>query len=103
MLNLYQPPVFETGIEEASYSSTRGTAFLVGYEGRSYVLTVCHALQPDNLVPVCVFPSDTSNQLIQLEKVFYVPHGLDGDDISDLTVIGIDTRRITHPDVAGQG
>lgn len=58
-------------------------------------------LQPDNLVPVCVFPSDTSNQLIPLEKVFYVPHALDEDHISDLAVIGIDTRRITHPDVAG--
>lgn len=95
-----QPLVFETGVEEALYSSTRGTVFLVGYEGRSYVLTARHALQLDNLMPICVFPSDTSHKLIPLEKVFYVPHSLEGDDFEDLAVIAIDTRRITHPDVA---
>lgn len=96
-----QPLVFETGIDEAPYSSTRGTVFLVGYEGRSYVLTARHALQPNNLVPICVFPSDTSQQLIPLKDVFYVPQALEDDDFVDLAVIAIDARRITHPDVAG--
>lgn len=96
-----QPLVFETGVEGARYSSTRGTVFLVGYERRSYVLTARHALQPDNLMPICVFPSDTSHKLIPLEKVFYVPHSPDGEDFEDLAVISIDTSRITHPDVAG--
>lgn len=96
-----QPLVFETGVEEAPYSSTRGTVFLVGYDGGSYVLTARHALQPDNLMPICVFPSDTSHKLIPLGKVFYVPHSPDGEDFEDLAVISIDTSRITHPDVAG--
>lgn len=95
-----QPLVFETGSKEAPYSSTRGTVFLVGYEQRSYVLTARHALQPNNLMPICVFPSDISDKLVPLGKVFYVPSSPDGYDFEDLAVIDIDTRRITHPDVA---
>jgi hypothetical protein len=95
-----QPLIFETGVEEAPYSSTRGTVFLVSYEGRPYVLTARHALQPDNLVPICVFPSDTSHQLIPLADLFYVPQSLEADDFMDLALIGIDTKRITHPEVA---
>jgi|CXWL01.1.fsa_nt_gi hypothetical protein len=96
-----QPLIFETGIKEAPYSTTRGTVFLVGYEGRPYVITARHALQPDNLVPICVFPSDTSHQLIPLADLFYVPQSLEADDFMDLALIAIDTRRITHQEVAG--
>lgn len=96
-----QPLVFETGVEDAPYSSTRGTVFLVGYEGKPYVITARHALQPDNLVPICIFPSDTSYQLIPLENVFYVPRSLEDDDFVDLAVIEIDTKRTTHPELAG--
>jgi hypothetical protein len=96
-----QPLVFETGVEGARYSSTRGTVFLVGYEGRSYVLTARHALQPNNIMPICVFPSDTSHQLIPLKDMFYVPSSHEGDDFEDYVVIEVNTRRITHPDVAG--
>ena len=96
-----QPLVFETGVEEALYSSTRGTVFLVGYERRSYVLTARHALQPNNPMPICVFASDTSDKLVPLGKAFYVPPSPDGYDFEDLSVIDIDPRWITHPDVAG--
>ncbi|TAJ08359.1 MAG: hypothetical protein EPO61_09650 [Nitrospirae bacterium] len=95
-----QPLIFETGVEYAPYSSTRGTVFLVGYEGKPYVITARHALQPDNLVPICIFPSDISHQLIPLKDVFYVPRSLEDDDFVDLAVIAIDTNRITHPEVA---
>ncbi|MDE3242054.1 MAG: hypothetical protein KGO52_04950 [Nitrospirota bacterium] len=95
-----QPLVFETGVEDAPYSSTRGTVFLVGYEGKPYVITARHALQPDNLVPICIFPSDTSYHLIPLKNVFYVPQSLEDGDFVDLAVIEIDTKRITHPEVA---
>lgn len=94
-----QPLVFETGVEGVRYSSTRGTVFLVGYEGRSYVLTARHALQPNNPMPICVFSSDVSHQLIPLKDVFYVPQHLEGEDVADFAVIAIDTRRVTHPDV----
>lgn len=96
-----QPLIFETGVEGARYSSTRGTVFLVGYESRSYVLTARHAIQPNNLMPICVFPSDASHQLIPLKDIFYVPPSHEGDDFEDHVVIAIDTRRIAHPDVAG--
>lgn len=95
-----QPLIFETGIKEVSYSSTRGTVFLVDYEGKPYVLTARHALQPDNLVPICVFPSDTSHRLIPLQDVFFVPQSDEGEDFVDLAVIGIDKRRATHPEIA---
>ena len=52
-------------------------------------------------MPICVFPSDTSHQLIPLEDVFCVPQSLQGEDFVDLAVIAVDTRRITHPEVAG--
>ncbi len=95
-----QPLIFETGVEDAPYPSTHGTVFLAGYEGKSYVITARHALQPDNLVPICIFPSDISHQLIPLKDVFYVPRSLEDDDFVDLAVIAIDTNRITHPEVA---
>lgn len=96
-----QPLIFETGDQKSPYSSTLGTVFLVGYEGRPYVITARHALQPDNLMPICVFPSDASHRLIPLEDVFYVPRSLEDEDFVDFAVIAIDTRRIAHPEVAG--
>lgn len=94
-----QPLVFETGIEEFPYS-TRGTVFLVGYEGKPYVLTARHALNPENSGPICVFPSDTSHRLIPLKDVFFVSSSDEAEDFVDLAAIAIDTMRVTHPEVA---
>ena len=94
-----QPLVFETGIAEFPYS-TRGTVFLVSYQGKPYVLTARHALHPEYPVPICVFPSDTSHCLIPLNDVFFVPRADEGEDFVDLAVIAIDTMRITHSEVA---
>lgn len=94
-----QPLVFETGIDDAPYSVS-GTAFIVGYEGRPYVVTARHALNPENIGPVCIFPSDTSRHLIPLKDVFFVPRDVVSDDFVDLAVIAIDTSRITQAEVA---
>ena len=94
-----QPLVFETGIEDFPYS-TRGTVFLVGYEGKPYVLTARHALNPEDPVPICVFPSDTSHRLIPLKDVFFVSRSDESEDFVDLAAIAIDTMGITHPEVA---
>jgi hypothetical protein len=51
-------------------------------------------------MPICVFPSETSHQLIPLKDVFYVPQSLEDDDFLDLAVIRVDIRRIAHPEVA---
>ncbi len=94
-----QPLVFETGITDAPYS-VLGTAFLVGYEGRPYVLTARHSLNPENLGPICIFPSDTSRSLVPLKDVFFVHREDFSEDFVDLAVIAIDTSRITHAEVA---
>lgn len=94
-----QPLVFETGIAAFPYC-TRGTVFLVGYKGKPYVITARHALKPEYLGPICVFPSDTSYRLIPLKDVFFVPHTEESEDFVDLAIIAIDTMRITHPEVA---
>jgi hypothetical protein len=94
-----QPLVFETGIAGMPYS-VLGTAFLVGYEGRPYVLTTRHSLNPENPGPVCIFPSDTSHHLVPLKDVFFVPRDEVSEDFVDLAVIAIDTSRITQAEVA---
>lgn len=94
-----QPLVFETGSADFPYS-VLGTTFLVGYEGRSYVITARHALNPENLGPVCIFPSDTSNHLIPLKDVFFVDKNDVSEDFADLAIIAIDTSNITDADVA---
>lgn len=93
-----QPLVFETGLPEAPYS-TRGTVFLVGYAGRAFVLTARHALFPEDSAPICVFPSDTSQRILPLKDVFFVPRNDVADDFADLAVIEIDMKGITDTEV----
>jgi hypothetical protein len=94
-----QPLVFETGIEDFPYS-VAGTVFLVGYEGRPYVLTTRHSLNPENIGPICIFPSDTSQHIIPLSDVFFVHRDEVSEDFVDLAVIGIDVSRITQAELA---
>ena len=94
-----QPLVFET--ENADYTyCTRGTVFLVGYKGKPYVLTARHALMPEHLSPICVFPSDTSHRIMPLKDVFFVSSADVKEAFVDVVVIEIDTARVTHPEVA---
>jgi hypothetical protein len=94
-----QPLVFETGIADTPYSIL-GSAFLVGYKGRPYVLTTRHALDPKDTGPICIFPSDTSQHLVPLRDAFVVPKDKVPDDFADIVVIAIDRSRVTHPEVA---
>lgn len=93
-----QPLVFETEIPEVPYT-TKGTAFLVGYRGRAFVLTARHALNPDRLSPVCIFPSDTSQRILPLDDVFFVSETVVPDDYVDLAVIEIDVAGIQHAEL----
>jgi hypothetical protein len=88
-----QPLVFETGIDDAPYS-TAGTAFLVKYERRAFVITARHLLRPEALTPLCIFPSDTSRRLIPLKDIFFLPVENVGDDYADFAVIEIDLQRL---------
>jgi hypothetical protein len=89
-----QPLVFETGNVDYPYS-TKGTVFLVGYEGKSYALTTRHGLAPDNLFPICVFPSDTSQRIIPLSNVFFVPRADEPEDFVDLALVEVDPAALT--------
>lgn len=94
-----QPLVFETGIEDFPYSVS-GTAFLVGYDGHHYVLTTRHSLNPESIGPICIFPSDTSQHIIPLKDVFFVPREECSEDFVDLAVMAIDVSHITQEEVA---
>ena len=93
-----QPLVFETGLSIAPYS-TIGTVFLVGYEDRAFVLAARHSLTPENIFPICVFPSDASRRIIALKNVFFVPTERVDDDFADLAVIEIDMTKISDTEV----
>lgn len=93
-----QPLVFETGIDDTPYS-TLGTVFLVGYEGRAFVLTTHHTLNPENLVPICIFPSDSSHRVLPMKDVFFVPRAQAHEDSVDLAVIEIDLAQITDTEL----
>lgn len=94
-----QPLVFELDNADTPYS-VLGTAFLVGFEGHSYVVTTRHGLNPENVGPICIFPSDTSHRLIPLKDVFFVSREDSSEDFVDLAVISVDTSRISHAEVA---
>ncbi len=93
-----QPLVFETGIPDAPYS-TAGTTFLVGYEGRAFVLVARHSLRPDNLCSVCIFPSDSSRRLLPLTDVFFVPKDYVAEDFMDFAIMEIDRAKIVDPEL----
>ena len=93
-----QPMVFETGNNDYPYS-VQGTAFLVGYRKNIYALTARHVLQPSNLFPVCLFPSDTSQRIIPLNEAFFVPEHQAPDDFMDLAVLIVDDPVQFHEDI----
>ena len=94
-----QPLVFENSAPGFPYS-TQGTVFLIGYAGRTFVLTARHSLNPENCPAICVFPFDTSQQIIPLKDVFFVSREYFDDDFADVAVIEIDMNNITNPEVS---
>lgn len=82
------PIVFETGNEDFPYS-TLGTVFLIGYEGKMYVITTRHGLTPDNLLPICIYPSDKSSKLLPLDNVFFVSTTDSREHFVDLAIIEV--------------
>lgn len=94
-----QPLVFETGNPEYPYA-TKGTVFFVGFAGRAFVLTARHALNPQDISPLCIFPNDLSQKIIPLKDLFYVSEDDVPDDFGDVVVIEIDMGRITNPEIS---
>jgi hypothetical protein len=84
-----QPLIFETGIEATPYG-TKGSVFLAGYRGHAFAITARHALSPENLGPICVFPTDSSHRLMTLKDVFFVHREYVDDDSVDFAIVEID-------------
>lgn len=91
-----QPLVFETGLPEAPYSQA-GTVFLAAKNGRVRVVTCRHALRPDSLSPICVFPADGVNHFLPLTNAHFAPIELVGDDYADIALIDVDLRALQSP------
>lgn len=90
-----QPLVFETGFEDVPYS-IYGTVFLVGFQGRAFVITARHNLSLSGEVanPLCIFPNDHSQRILPLRDVFFL-HPKDFlEDFADFVVIEIDRKEL---------
>lgn len=90
-----QPLVFETGFGEAPYSIF-GTVFLVGFRGRAFVVTARHnlTLSGKGSNPLCIFPNDTSQRILPLQDVFFMPMDDVSEDFADFAIIEIDRNRL---------
>lgn len=92
-----QPLIFDTGIADCLYS-TSGTVFLVGYKGKTYVVTTRHGFHPDHPPAICIFASDTSDRFVPLKNVFYVAVADEPEDFVDLAIIEVDRAAATDPE-----
>ncbi len=90
-----QPLVFETGLDEAPYS-IYGTVFLVGFQGRAFILTARHnlTLSGKGTSPLCIFPNDHSQRILPLQDVFFMPQKDIPEDFADFAIIEIDPSRL---------
>jgi len=91
--NAIQPLVFETGLPEVPYR-TLGTAFVVMFERRAFVLAARHSVGPQALSPVCLFPTDRSRRLMPLKDIFFLYEHEVPDDFADFVVIEIDVHEL---------
>ena len=92
------PLVFEIDHTDYPYSM-RGTVFIVGFKKRVFVITARHNLTPEDMSPICVFPNDSSQQIIPLKDIFFVPRRLVDDDFTDIAVIEVNLRDISNEEV----
>lgn len=84
------PVVFETGLEIAPHS-VFGSCFLIGYQGRVFVITARHILRPDgDLSPMCV--RSPSGRLLPLKDVYFAPASDVPDDFADLAIVEVDMK-----------
>jgi hypothetical protein len=86
------PVVFETGVETAPHS-VFGSCFLIGYQGRVFVITARHILRPDGeLSPMCV--RSPSGRLLPLKDVYFAPTAEVPDDFADLAIVEVDMKQL---------
>jgi len=92
-----QPLVFETGSDEMPYSIL-GTVFLVGFQGRAFVITARHNLILSGEVanPLCIFPNDKSQRILPLQDIFFLPLKDIPEDYADFAIIEIEQKELDH-------
>lgn len=93
-----QPLVFESGINDFPYT-TLGTVFLVGHNGKIYVITTRHGLSAENLPAICVFPTDTSQKIFPLGRMLSVPRTDEPEDFMDFAIIDVDANAKMDPEL----
>ena len=65
---------------------------MVGFRGRSFVVTCRHAMNTGPLVPLCFFVDDHSQDLVPLKAVTQVPPSIAPDDWADIALIEVDMQ-----------
>ncbi|HEY8906021.1 MAG TPA: trypsin-like peptidase domain-containing protein, partial [Rhodoferax sp.] len=71
--------------------SVFGSCFLIGYQGRVFVITARHVLRPDGeLSPMCV--RSPSGWLLPLKDVYFAPISEVPDDFADLAIVEVDMK-----------
>jgi len=89
-----RPVIFETGLPDFPYA-TVGSAFLLGYEARVFVLTAKHVVADHPLEKLLVFPSEHSRTPLYISNYHRIEAGYSGDDVEDFLVIEADIGSLT--------
>lgn len=85
-----RPVIFETGIEDAPYS-TAGTAFLAGFGRSIFVITAAHVAADCSIM---VFPSDSVTYPLLFSHSFSVERDHEETDVSDILIERVDNDSI---------
>jgi hypothetical protein len=90
-----QPLVFETEIEDARYG-TSGTAFIVTFERRVFVLTARHALKPEARTRTGIFATDSSRKFLPIRDAFFLPQETFDEDYADFAILEVDLTLVDY-------
>lgn len=89
-----RPVMFETGIPGYPYA-TAGSAFLLAYQARVFVLTAKHVVSDYPVERLLVFPSEQSRTPLRISDYYRIDAGNSGEDVEDFLVIETDVGSLT--------
>ena len=84
-----RPIIFETGVDDTPYA-VKGTAFLVGFAGKVFILTAKHVVRDWPIEQLIVFPTDQSRIPFRMTECFRVVTNLPGEPVEDFLAIEVD-------------
>ncbi len=88
-----RPVIFETGVEGTPYT-VMGTAFLVAFDARVFVLTARHVVREWPIEKLVVFPADRSHTPFHMTECFRISTDLPGEDVEDFLVIEVNVASL---------